>query len=211
VEWIDIDKWERKEPFKIYFGTDFPYIILGANIDVTNLYRYAKENHLSFYFAMVFAANQIANRITNFRYRFADGKPFLIDYNRAVLTHIQRGSDAFVLIETERTDDIKEFCRRTAEKARKPVENRGFGVLPGQNDTIIYSVIPWVNFTVLIRTVAKDGIDCAPKISWGKYVKDGSRLLMPLSLQVHHGLMDGYHVGLYFNQLQEYIDKQGWL
>jgi chloramphenicol O-acetyltransferase type A len=211
VEWIDIDNWDRKDLFNIYSGNDFPYIILGANIDVTNLHRYAKENNLSFYFAMVFAANQIANRITNYRYRFTDGKPFLVDYNRAVLTHLQSGSDAFVLIETERTDDIKEFCRRTAEKAQEPVESRGFGGLPGKSDTIIYSVIPWVNFTVLIRTIAKDGVDCAPKISWGKYVESGTQLSMPLSLQVHHGLMDGYHVGLYFNQLQEYLDNQGWL
>jgi chloramphenicol O-acetyltransferase type A len=211
VEWIDIEKWDRKDLFKVYFGTDFPYIILGADIDVTNLYRYARQSDISFYFAMVFAANQIANRIKNFRYRFIDGKPFLIEANRAVLTHIQPGSDAFVLIETEQANNMIEFCRRTEEKARESVADRGFGALPGKNDTIIYSVLPWVNFSVLIRTVAKNGIDCAPKISWGKYVESGSRLKMPLSLQVHHGLMDGYHVGLYFNQLQEYLDNQSWL
>ena len=31
-------------------------------------------------------------------------------------------------------------------------------------------------------------------------------MLVPFSVQVHHGLMDGFHVGRYFNELQRYID-----
>lgn len=211
MEYIDLETWDRKALFKNYFGTDFPYIILGANIDVTNLYNYTKQNSISFYFGMVYAANEIANRIKNFRYRFADGKPYLIDSNQAILTHMQPGSEFFVLVETERADTMIDFCRQTAGKAAQKFENNGWGGLRNQADAIIYSTIPWVQFTFVVRTVAKGGIDCAPRITWGKYVTTDGRLMMPFSLQVHHGLMDGYHVGMYFQQLQEYLDNQGWL
>jgi len=30
---------------------------------------------------------------------------------------------------------------------------------------------------------------------------------MPLSVQVHHALADGIHVGRYFNLVQEYLDE----
>ena len=207
METIDLETWDRKALFNNYLETDFPYIILGANVDVTNLYDYTKQNGISFYFAMVYAANEIANRIKNFRYRFSDGKPYLIDYNKAILTHMQPGSEQFVLIETERADNMIEFCRQTARKASEKVENGGFGNLRNQGGAIIYSSVPWVQFTCLVRTVAKDGVDCAPKISWGKFGKTDSRLMMPFSLQVHHGLMDGYHVGLYFQQGRYLLDS----
>lgn len=211
MEYIDLETWDRKALFNNYFGTDFPYIIMGANVDVKNLREYTKQNGISFYFAMVYAANEIANRIKNFRYRFTDGKPYLVDHNRAILTHMPPGGELFVLIETERATNMIDFCRQTALRANEQIENNGWGCLRNQEDTIIYSTIPWVQFTFLVRTVAKDGIDCAPRISWGKFGKTETGLMMPLSLQVHHGLMDGYHVGLYFQQLQEYLDNRGWL
>ena len=34
---------------------------------------------------------------------------------------------------------------------------------------------------------------------------------MTLSIQVHHALADGIHVGRYFNRVQEYIDEPGRL
>jgi chloramphenicol O-acetyltransferase type A len=211
LESIDIDTWDRKDYFTNYLGMDFPYIAIGANIDITNLYNYTKQNKISFYFGMVYAANEIANQIKNFRYRFTDGKPYLIDYNRVVITHLQPGKELYVLVEGDRAANMVEFCQRTAEKAKQEIPNHGFGSVRGHGDIIIYSAIPWIQYTNFVRTIAKDGVDCNPKISWGKYGESGTRLLMPFSVQTHHGLMDGYHVGLYFQQLQSYLDGMGWL
>ncbi len=55
------------------------------------------------------------------------------------------------------------------------------------------------------------GVDSNPKVTWGKYFKQDDRVLMPFSVQVHHGLMDGLHVGRYFEMLQRYIDELTWL
>ena len=35
---------------------------------------------------------------------------------------------------------------------------------------------------------------------------EGDKLMMPFTLQVHHGLMDGLHVGRYFIRLEEYLE-----
>ncbi len=32
---------------------------------------------------------------------------------------------------------------------------------------------------------------------------------MPVSVEVHHGLMDGLHVGEYFSRLGDYLDQPG--
>ena len=48
--------------------------------------------------------------------------------------------------------------------------------------------------------------DDNPKATWGKYRREVRRLIMPFSLQVHHSLMDGLHVGRYFEALQERLN-----
>ena len=74
---------------------------------------------------------------------------------------------------------------------------------------ILYiSCIPWVRYTHFIRTIEKGGEDNIPRISWGKYVKEkDGRIMMPLSVQVHHALMDGYHVGMFFEKMETYLNS----
>ena len=58
-----------------------------------------------------------------------------------------------------------------------------------------------------MRTIGALGVDSSPKISWGKYFEQGGRTLVPFSVQVHHGLMDGYHVGRYYGEVQRLLDE----
>jgi chloramphenicol O-acetyltransferase len=52
------------------------------------------------------------------------------------------------------------------------------------------------------RSLAEDSV---PKIIFGKYEVEGGRVRLPVSVEVHHALMDGVHVGRYFERLQEHF------
>ncbi len=45
-------------------------------------------------------------------------------------------------------------------------------------------------------------VDSVPRIAWGKYFKDQDKVMLPLSIQAHHALMDGVHAGRYYEQIQ---------
>ena len=45
--------------------------------------------------------------------------------------------------------------------------------------------------------------DSVPKIAFGKFVKETDRVLLPISVEVHHALVDGVHVGRFFTRLEE--------
>ena len=184
---IDLNNWDRAHLFRSYLGTDLPYIIIGADLDVTKLYRFTKQQHLSFYFSMIYAATKTADEIVNFRYRFQDGQPFEIPRNTAFATHMRKGSEMFHMVACDHYDQLK-----------------------GRDDIINYSCIPWISYNHFFRTISKCGIDCNPKISMGKFKKEQDRILLPFSVQVHHGLMDGYHVGKYYNLLEEYLQSENW-
>jgi chloramphenicol O-acetyltransferase type A len=49
--------------------------------------------------------------------------------------------------------------------------------------------------------------DSIPRIVFGKFAKHGERTVMPISVEVHHALMDGLHVGRYLNRLEEVLGK----
>ena len=76
-------------------------------------------------------------------------------------------------------------------------------------DTIYYSTVPWIHFTA-VNHPRKGGVNAGvPRITFGKIIKDGESLLLPLDLHFHHALMDGYHAGKFFELFQRLLDDAG--
>ena len=49
--------------------------------------------------------------------------------------------------------------------------------------------------------------DSCPKISYGKVVEENEKKSMAISVTAHHGLVDGYHIGLFIEALQTELNK----
>ncbi len=207
---LDKDNWDRNDLVEKYADYVFPYINLGAEVDVTNLYRFVKANDLSFYCAMMHTALRVALEIPNFLYRLVDGEPMICERLNPEFTHLQAGSDHFLIVTGTYQEDLVSFCRETAERMRRAAEEH-LDIKIGHTDSqeILYiSCIPWVKYTHFVRTFDHAATDNIPRVSWGKFEWDEKgRLKMPLSVQVHHALVDGYHVGIYMQRVQELLDK----
>lgn len=207
---IDLNTWNRGYLFRSYLGTDFPYINIGCDLNITKLYRYVKEEGLSLYFSMIYAATEIADEIENFRYRFEGEQPFVIDHNTAFATHMNPGDELFTMVECDRYPTLREFAKKNREKAGISLPESGLAQMKGRMDLINFTCIPWVHYTHFVRTIRTDGVDCNPKMSMGKYIKKDGEVLITFSSQTHHGLTDGYHVGKFFERLEEYLQDEGW-
>ncbi len=206
MRYVDIDTWDRWSYFQRYLGTDFPYIVIGADIDVTGLLAFSRKNGLSSYLAMIFSAHHVAESMESFRYRILDGRPIINERMCPSFTYIPEGSDLFVLVTMDFVDDVLEFHERARARITAQNTDPGLDGIAGRYDIIGYSAVPWIQFTHVMRTIGRLGADSNPKMTWGKYFQRGDRMLMPFSVQVHHGLMDGLHVGRYFEELQRYLD-----
>ena len=69
------------------------------------------------------------------------------------------------------------------------------------------SMLPWVEFTGFNINVFDKGKFLLPVFTMGKYFEHNGQRLLPLAIQVHHAVCDGYHVGLFIEKLQNYIDN----
>ncbi len=207
---IDPESWERKRFVEKYSTYVFPYINLGADMDVTGLYRFVKEEGLSFYAAMMHTAVRAALEIKNFSYRIVAGQPMLCERLDPDFVHMPPGREDYVVVRGEYREDLIAFCRDTAERMRRAETDPGPAKIgPDGDQEILYiTCIPWVKYTHFVRTIENARTDFVPRLSWGKYEwDDNGRLLMPFSVEVHHALMDGYHVGIYMQRVQELLDE----
>ncbi|MDW2797671.1 CatA-like O-acetyltransferase [Clostridium boliviensis] len=74
-------------------------------------------------------------------------------------------------------------------------------------NTFNISCLPWVSFTGFNLNVFTDGCYLPPIFTIGKFIEQDKKVLMPLSVQVHHSVCDGYHVGRFVNALQDFADS----
>lgn len=52
-----------------------------------------------------------------------------------------------------------------------------------------------------------EGKFLAPVITWGKYELERERYIMPLTMNIHHAVADGFHLSRFFNEVQELINS----
>jgi len=73
-------------------------------------------------------------------------------------------------------------------------------------------MIPWCSFTGFNLNINNGDNYLLPIITAGKFVHKESAIYLPVSLQMHHAVCDGYHAGLFMNYLQSFVDESyGWL
>jgi len=73
-------------------------------------------------------------------------------------------------------------------------------------DCIHCSAMPWVNFSGHKEPVSGH-LESVPKLAFGKASRMNDKLVMNVAITVNHALVDGYHVGLFSEKFQEYLNQ----
>lgn len=106
---------------------------------------------------------------------------------------------------TEYADDPFVFCKRVAADRERHRNDRA--VLPDQPPNFFdVSCLPWVKYRHFDLHVFDEGKFLAPVVTWGKYAEENGRLILPLTMNIHHAVADGFHLSRFFNEVQELIN-----
>lgn len=68
------------------------------------------------------------------------------------------------------------------------------------------SCVPWLHFEHFSSNTSNGDNKIIKMITLGKYAEMNGRFLLPLTIQVSHAIVDGYHISLFFNRLQEELN-----
>ena len=205
VQTIDIKNWDRREIFDYFSSKENPFFSVTFPIDVTNLYRYVRKYHISFYYAMICVVTRSLNRTLQFRYGYEYGEIVLYDHRVPMFSDLRNGDDQFriIIVDSEDTD-TKEFAARAKEVA----ETQQAFYIPDttRQDMIYITCVPWVELTSYSWHGDNNRDDMVPRIAWGKITttEDGHRRLN-ISVQANHRLIDSYHIGELYTEMERYI------
>jgi chloramphenicol O-acetyltransferase type A len=202
---LDLEKWPRKTTYEFFRNYEDPFFNIAANLDVTNLYRFCKENGLAYSLAGLFYSQQTANAIPEFRIRLQNGKLVQFDTIHATQT-ILNADETFSFCYFENRPDVFEFNVAGKAALEKYKALKSFDVESDRLDLIYYSVIPWVSFTSFKHATRIDKNQTVPRIVFGRLFDEGPVKKMPVSVEVNHAIMDGVHVGKFFNLFQESLE-----
>lgn len=199
---IDLKNWNRKEHFEFFNQMDEPFYGVTVSIDCTQAFQTAKSIQIPFFTYYLHKTLMAVNAVENFRLRIIDKKVYLFDRIDASVT-ILREDKTFGFSFMEFLDEIHNF-QEIVSKETLRVQNttglftRDFPLI----NLIHFSAIPWIDFTSLSHARGFAYEDSCPKISFGKLTKEDEKYSIPMSIHVHHGLVDGYHLGLFIDEFQ---------
>ena len=204
---LDIDTWKRRDQYNFFKDFDDPFFGFCADVEITALHRHLQKCRGSFFFASLFLSLKAAHEVEVFRYRLR-GEQVVVHERMMAGSTVLNDDETFSFCYFDYFPGFSDFEENAAQilnrhaQAGHPWKDRS-----SRDDMIHYSVVPWIRFTSLTHAYKRTAQNSIPKIVMGKYYSQGDRVMMPLAVEAHHALMDGLHVGRYYSQFQDYLDR----
>jgi chloramphenicol O-acetyltransferase type A len=200
---LNLETWPRRETFEFFRKFDKPYFNVATHLDVTGLVALRGRPHFTVFLGYHYLALRIANEIECFRYRLTGGQVIIHDVIHGASTILLPNETiAFAYF-----DYYEEFETFALEADRLIAEVRsGDGTFKPREDhdaVIHFTTLPWVSFTSFSHARNWGREDSVPKIAFGKFTNEDGHIRLPVSVEVHHALMDGLHVGRFLTRLEE--------
>ncbi|MEO5771439.1 MAG: CatA-like O-acetyltransferase [Burkholderiaceae bacterium] len=221
--YLDTNAWVRRDAFEFFRDFDKPYFNVCVRLDVAALKAAVDAVGPGLLWrAYHFLALRLSNQFEPFRLRLDGGRVRIherVDGSSTVLR--EDGSFTFADLDLhakgEKGDvdslDFDAFAARSgASVAAARTRLPPFEPRPQDQARIHFTTLPWLHFTSFSHARNWGREDSIPKFAFGRIEKDGARAWLPMSVEVHHALMDGLHVGQFVQGFEAALrDPVAWL
>jgi chloramphenicol O-acetyltransferase type A len=204
---IDFKNWPRYQHYQFFKAYQIPRFNMTFPMDVTNLYQLCKQQDRRFYFAFMHLIIHEMNQIENFRYRIQKGKVFDEPIQFVSFTDLIEQTDLFKMVFVKVNSNPVIFEEEAVIASRKQgaqlINLKTEAVL----NTIYVTSFPWAQFTHFTHATKLGPTDSVPRVSWSKFIEVNGRKILNLSIEAHHGLVDGIHLGKLIESLQKHLNQ----
>lgn len=203
-EKIDRNTWARKEYFEHYFSNVPCTYSMTVKLDITRI----RERQIKLYPAMLYYLTTVVNRYCEFRTSFNENNELGI-YREMIpcYTVFHKDTETFSCLWTVYTSNIEDFLAEYEKDILQYGNQKGMMAKPDvPSNSFDVSMIPWAAFEGFNLNLQKGYDYLKPIFTMGKYYQEAGRTLIPLAIQVHHAVCDGFHVCRFIDALQELIN-----
>lgn len=206
MKYIDLNNYPRRSHFEFFRQMAYPYVGFTANVDVTNLVRFAKERQGSTFLACLWVAANGANGVPELRQRIVGEQ--IVEFDHCDTAHTVALPDkTFCNCRTDCRMGLEEFLAYGKRRQEEAKTHHGFVSTQDDETNLIFaSCVPWIAFTQVIQPTPIPA-DCNPRIVFGKFIREGERTWMPLAIQANHALVDGRHLGEFYQNFEDLASR----
>jgi len=186
--------FNRQGQLALFGGYDLPVLNVTAECRSRDFVAPAKALGLPPFALLLYALAKASLEVENFRYRLQDGDVQVVTRLTASYTLLDRNEnlnfsnvpfDADWRVFLERYLAEREVARHSSLLEAAPLPNRDF---------IFVTCLPWLRFTSIQHPIARLGDTSIPSFAAGRFERSAGEVTFPLSVQAHHGLVDGLHI-----------------
>lgn len=211
---IDKATWPMTQQFYYYTEIAPTTYTVNVMLDVTHLRETLKTKGIKFFPAYLYLVTRAIGKQQELRMSVQNGVLGYWDTLTPAYPQFHEDDKTTSLLWTEYDDNFSAFYQRYLEDTA--THGQSHGILSSKGAPLasayIISCIPW--FTFQSFSLHNHGIKdyFVPSFEAGAFVERDGMVTMPLSVTVHHATTDGYHLKVFFEELQRTMDcPEEWL
>lgn len=209
--YLDTATWPRRDAYEHFRRFDKPYFNVCTRVDAAPL-KAALDGRGGFALALYHLALRLCHEQQPMRLRLEAGRVRVYDSVDGSTT-VLREDGSFGYAPLPWNADFRRFAA-AAEESIAAVRQHRLPFDPRVDETAVvhFTTLPWIHFTSFSHARNWGREDSVPKFAFGRADRDGVRLWVPMSVEVHHALLDGLHLGRYVQAFEAAMAQpQDWL
>lgn len=203
---VDTARWGRKEHFETFQAVAQCTFSQTVQLDITKVLERTRAQGWKFYPSMIHLIARLLNQHPEFRMAMKDEALVTWDVIHPSFTIFHKQTETFSSLWSHYDEDLGQFLQTFSDDEQRYRDDVAYFPKGFIENLFFVSANPWVSFTSFDFNMANIHNFFAPMFTIGKYYAHGDKVLMPLAVQVHHAVCDGFHVGRLINELQTACD-----
>lgn len=199
---IDLAAYPRRRLYEAFRSRTVPVFSITTTVEITALRKHIRARQLRFYATLAFLIARAANEVPEFRHRIVADRLVEFDHVHPSLTALL-DNDTFSFADADYTGDFAVDYASLREAIERAKQSPSQDKTDGRDQRIFLTNLPWFGFSS-IHHPYEASYASIPVITTGKILSEAGRETMPLGVQVHHGLVDGLHIGRFVEKLSGY-------
>ena len=217
-KYIDMDKYPRLDHFRHFLTMQQPCVSVTVQVDITDWLLRLRSSGCPFFLSFQYAVVRAANRIPEFRQRIVDEEIVEYDYCNASYI-VSLPDDTYRYCNVNVGQPFAQYLKEGRIKQEAALSSEHLEEEEGDVLGLFFiSCVPWLNYTEAMMPYP-GGRFSNPSFCWGGYksekylaleegrVTEKVKTTIPVSIFFNHALIDGIHVGRFFDNLNEELNN----
>ncbi|WP_312611819.1 CatA-like O-acetyltransferase [Oscillibacter sp.] len=202
---VDMTGDPRREQFAYFSAMADPYVGVTCQVDITALMERIRRDGTPFFLSLTYEVIAAANAVPELRRRIEEGR--VVEYGscRCSCT-VAKPDGAYAYCTLDTALPLAEFLKT----GRTALETAKYGGTMEESEDheefFFVSCVPWLRYTGMVQPVPSPAYSNV-RLSWGKWTEENGRISLPVTILAHHALVDGVHIGRFYEELEHRVSK----